>query len=72
MTSKEKCMKVYKEEKSQAKRCIYQSKKRVNEQFGRKMNQGVSGNNKLFWKEEGNEELQTNKGWKWKIVQDEV
>ena len=32
------------------KRCIYQSKKEIKEQFGRKMNQDVDG--KLFWKEE--------------------
>ena len=31
--------------------CIYQSKKEVQEQFGRKMNQDVNGNRKLFWKE---------------------
>ena len=31
------------------KRCIYQSKKKVNKQFGRKMNQDVDGNRKLFW-----------------------
>ena len=30
---------------------IYQSKKEVHEQFGRKMNQDVNGNRKLFWKE---------------------
>ena len=33
-------------------RCIYQSKKKVNVQFGRKMNEAVNGNRKLFWKEE--------------------
>ena len=33
-TIKERSMKIYKHEK-----CIYQSKKGVNEQFGRKMNQ---------------------------------
>ena len=31
--------------------CIYQSKKEVQEQFGRKMNQDVNGNRILFWKE---------------------
>ena len=36
-------------EKKEVKRCIIQSKKQVNEQFGRKMN--VNGNRKLFWKE---------------------
>ena len=29
---------------------IYQSKNEVNEQFGRKLNQDVNGNRKLFWK----------------------
>ena len=33
------------------KRCIYQSKEEVNEQFGRKMNQYVNGSRKLVWKE---------------------
>ena len=32
-------------------RFIYRSKKEVNEQFGRKMNQDVDGNRKLFCKE---------------------
>ena len=32
----------------------YQSKKKVNEQFGRKMNEDVNGNRKLFWKEVSN------------------
>ena len=40
-----------KEEKRKVKRCIYQSKKEVHEQFGKKMNQEVNGNRKLFWKE---------------------
>ena len=39
------------QEKTEAKRCIYQSKEEVQEQFGRKMNQDVNGNRKLFWKE---------------------
>ena len=30
---------------------IYQIKKEVQEQFGRKMNKDVNGNRKLFWKE---------------------
>ena len=34
--------------------CIYQSKKKVNEQFGRKINENVNGNKKLFWKEVSN------------------
>ena len=36
------------------KRCTTQSKKKVNEQFGKKMNEDVNGNRKLFWKEVGN------------------
>ena len=49
--AKEKCIKIYKEEKRKVKRCLYQSKKEVNEQFGRKMNHDVDGNRNLFWKE---------------------
>ena len=50
------------------KRFIYQSKA-VQEQFGRKMNQDMNGNRKLFWKEiskenGGSGEFQQNKGWK--------
>ena len=41
-------------EKRKVKRCIYQSKKKVNEQFGRKINEDVNGNRKLFWKEVSN------------------
>ena len=44
-------MEVYREEKRKAKRCIYQSKEKLNEQFGRKMSEDVSGNKRLFWKE---------------------
>ena len=36
-------MEAYREEKRKVKRCIYQSKKEVNEQFGRKMNEEVKG-----------------------------
>ena len=36
------------------KRCINQSKKKANEQFGRKMNEDLNGNRKLFWKEVSN------------------
>ena len=43
-------MEVYKKEKRKVKRCIYQSKG-VRGQFGRKINQDVNGNRKLFWKE---------------------
>ena len=37
--AKEKCTEAYREEKRKVKRCIYQSKKKVNKQFGRKMNE---------------------------------
>ena len=36
--AKERCLDVYKEEKIKVKKSIYQSKKEVNEQLGRKMN----------------------------------
>ena len=36
------------------KRCMYKSKKKINDQFGRKMNKDVNGNTKLFWKEVSN------------------
>ena len=49
--AKERCMETYKEEKRKVKKCIYQSKKEVIEQFGRKMNQDVNGKSKLFWKD---------------------
>ena len=42
--SKERYMEAYREEKRKVKRCIYQSKKKVKEQFGRKMNEDVNGN----------------------------
>ena len=45
---------MYREEKRYVKRCIIQSKKKVNEQFGRKINEDVNGNRKLFWKEVSN------------------
>ena len=44
-------LEVYKGEKRKVKRYINQSKEEVQEQFGRKMNQDVNGNRKLFWKE---------------------
>ena len=53
--TKERCMKTCREEKRKVRRCIYQSKKELNEQFGMKMNQYVNGNKKLFWKEVGKE-----------------
>ena len=52
--AKERCIKAYREEKRKAKRCIYQSKKKVNEQFGREMNENVNGNRKLLWIEVSN------------------
>ena len=51
---KERCMEVYRGEKRKIKRCIIQSKKKVNEQLGRKMNEDVNGNRKLVWKEVSN------------------
>ena len=42
-------MKVYREEERKDIRCLYQSKKKVNEQFERKMNKDVNGYRKLFW-----------------------
>ena len=44
-------MQAYREEKRKVKRRIYQSKKKVNEQFERKTNEDVNGNRKLFWKD---------------------
>ena len=47
-------MKAHKErKKKKVRRCIHLSKKEVNEQFGRKMNQDVGGIKNLFWKEMG-------------------
>ena len=48
--AKERCMEAYRVDKRKSKRCIYQYKKKVNEQFGRKMNDDVSRDWKLFWK----------------------
>ena len=42
------------ERRERFKRCIIQSKKKVNEQFERKMNEDINGNRKLFWKEMSN------------------
>ena len=41
-------------EKIKVKSCIIHRKKKVNEQFGRKMNEDINGNMKLFWKEVSN------------------
>ena len=61
---KDRFMEIYKEEKRKVKRYIYQSEKEVNEQFGRKMNQDIEGNKKLFRKEVS----KVNKGWNWRLV----
>ena len=42
-------MEDYREEKREGNRCIYQSKNK-----GRKLNEDVNGNRKLFWKEVSN------------------
>ena len=47
-------MEAYREEKRKVKRCIIQSKKKENEQFGRKLNEDMNRNTKLFWKEVSN------------------
>ena len=41
--AREMYLEVYKEKKRKVKRCNYQSKEKVQEQFGRKMNQDVNG-----------------------------
>ena len=52
--TKERCMEAYREGKRKVKMSIIQSKKKVNEQFGRNMNEDMNGNRKLFWKEVSN------------------
>ena len=52
--AKERYMETYREEKRKVKICIYQSKKKVSERFGMKMNEYVNRNRKLFWKEGSN------------------
>ena len=47
-------MEAYREENRKVKRCIIQSKNKVNEQFERKINEDVNGNRKLFWEEASN------------------
>ena len=42
------------EEKRKVKRCIYQTKNKVKEQFGRKIKEDVNFNRKLFLKEVSN------------------
>ena len=49
---KEKCRK--RTEKRKVKRCIYQIKNKLNEQFGRKINEDVNRNRKSFRKEVSN------------------
>ena len=46
---KERCLEAYSKERRKVKRCIYQRKKKVNEQFGKKMDEDVNGNRKLLW-----------------------
>ena len=52
--AKERCMEAYMEEKRKAKRWVYQSKKKVTEQFGRKMNEDINENRNFLWKEASN------------------
>ena len=47
-------MEAYREERRKVKRCISQSKEKVNEIFGNKMNKDGNGNRKLFQKEVSN------------------
>ena len=49
--AKERRMEAYRKEKRRIKRYIYHRKKKVNKQFGRKINENVNGNRKLFWNE---------------------
>ena len=53
-------MEAYREDKGRVKRCIYQSKKKVNEQF-------VNGNRKLFWNEVSNVKGGKVERWKWQV-----
>ena len=48
--AKERFMEAYRE-KRKVKGCLIQSKEKLNEQFGRKINEDTNGNKKLFWKE---------------------
>ena len=52
--TKERCMEAYREERRKVKRCIIQSKDKINEEFGKKMNEDVNGYGKSFWKEVSN------------------
>ena len=62
--SKEKCMEAYKEEKKKIKSCMCQSKKEVNEQFRRKMNEDLIKNRKQFWKEESRADEKKEERWR--------
>ena len=65
-------------QKRKVKRCIYQRKEEVNEQFRRKMNQDVNGNRTLFWKEVSKtnrgkvENCKKNKRWNGRLALGEV
>ena len=52
--AKETCMEAYRDERRKVKKFKYQSKRKVNEQLGRKINEHVNGYKKLFWKEVSN------------------
>ena len=41
-------MEAYREQRRKVKRCMIQSRKKINEQFERKMNEDVNYNRKLF------------------------
>ena len=56
-------MEEYRDEKRKFQRCIIQSKRKVNEQFGKKMNEDMNVNRKLFWKQVSNA-----KGAKWRVA----
>ena len=43
-------MEIYKDEKRKVKSCMFHSKNEENQQYSRKINQGVKGNRKLFRK----------------------
>ena len=53
--TKERGMEAYREDTRKDKKCIIQSKKKVNEPFRREINEDVNGIRKLFWKEVSNE-----------------
>ena len=51
---KKRCIEAYREEKRKVKMSLYISKKKLNEQCGRKMHEDVNRNRNLFWKEVSN------------------